>query len=66
MVCNRKEGSYLNGFSYRRPFDNKIRFLNNLTAMKKLEEQTGLVFNVEGGQLTQIDYLGIAKERVVG
>lgn len=34
--------------------------------MKKLEEQTGLVFNVEGGQLTQIDYLGISKERVVG
>jgi hypothetical protein len=61
VVCNRNEDSYLNGFTFRKPNDNKIRFLNYLTSLKKIEEQTGLVFNIQGQQLTLIDYKGIAK-----
>ena len=33
-----------------------FRLTNYLTAMKKIEEQTGLLFNVKGQPLTTIDF----------
>ena len=54
----------MSGFSQRKSSYPTFRFLNYLTSMKKLEEQTGLVFKVDAQQLTRVDYQGICKERM--
>lgn len=56
IICNRDEGSYYTPFSYRKSGQNNFKFISYLTSLKKLEEQTGLVFNIKGKQLTLIDY----------
>lgn len=61
VVCNSTRGHFLNGFTYRKSSTSNFKLINYLTSLKKIEEQTGLVFNVEGRQLTEIDYEGLSK-----
>jgi hypothetical protein len=61
VVCNSTQGHFFNAFTHRRPSNKNFKLINYLTSLKKLEEQTGLAFNLEGRQLTEIDYAGLSK-----
>ena len=56
VICNSKSGHYYNAFSYRKSNYDKYKLLNYISTIKKLEEQTGLIFNLDGKPLMQYDF----------